>query len=251
MGKSLKVIFFLLYGILLGLTFFKRTERTDLEIVQLAAKRMQAGEVFYRLDDNQEHTKPPLGTFIFLPTAYFSKSILKNTWDVLLTVTTLCLFWVLLKNIPWRSGLRLSTLALLGFAITFNNWNSELRCGQFNALFFTGMLLAMLYSSWATGLVFSLALLVKPTFLVFAPWLLVYVPNKKRFLWGAVFTVVGLSVLYVAVFGGERFIEDHLLYLKTAPLSSEKHIERLDNHGLPSLLSGWNKKASFSAFGTA
>ena len=247
MNQGLKIFFILLYAVLLSLTFFKRTERTDLEIVQRAVKRMQAGEVFYRLDDNQEHTKPPLGTFLFLPIAHLPQPVLKTVWDVLLTLSTLCLFWILLKKIPWKSELKLSTLALLAFALTFNNWNSELRCGQFNVLFFTGMLLGALYSSTAAGAVFALSLMVKPTFLVFFPWVFLQVPNKKRFFLSATLTVVGLFTLYMAEFGKERFISDHFLYLETAPLSVEKHIERRDNHGLPSLLSSWNKKASFSS----
>ncbi len=224
-------------GLVLAPTLLQRTGRTDLEILLDAATRLKSHESVYRLQDANEHTKPPPVTVLMLPLTYLPRALVLRLWDVL----NLCAFPALVLLVLRHSVSDNQVSRFLYFLLFFllTPWNSELRLGQYNVLLLLPLTAASLYKrSLLSGAAFAIAVLFKPTFLLLGPWVLCH--SKERFktvLSGAV-TAVALFLLYAAVVGFDRLIPDTMEWVHFLPLSSAKHLLRLDNHGLPSLLGG-------------
>jgi hypothetical protein len=78
---------------------------------------------------------------------------------------------------------------------------------------------------------------------MFIPWILVQAKkdenrrrNFGRFIIGGGGILILLATTYTALRGSSRLVTDHLEWLAFLPRSTLKHIDRVDNYGIPSLL---------------
>ena len=219
-------------------TLIQRPDRTDLGLLYLGVDRLWAGEPVYRLSDANEHTKPPLATIAFAPFTTLSLFWLSRLWDVL-NIAVYCA-WValLVRRLPSPSTRW--TVGVLATFVLMNPLNAELRLGQYNVLLFAWLCAAgFAKRSVGAGVGLCFAVLFKPTFVMLAPWVLQQVPKPKRVVFAGAVTAVCLVAAYCAVFGWPQFVADMQTWAAFLPQSSEKHLLRQDNHGLPSLLAAW------------
>lgn len=218
-------------------TLVTRTERGDLGLILEAAARLEVGLPLYDLTHLNEHTKAPMATLLFLPLTKFPTFWVERLWDVAVISSWLLISLVFSKVLIQRHSVGISSLFLLGLLFTLNNWNSELRGGQVNALLLAFVLMSALpLPSVISGCLFAVALIVKPTYLIFLPWVIVHSKRKLPFLSSAAAMVIALSLIYGLVFGFERLLLDHLAWRNFLPLSVDKHLLRLDNYGIPTQL---------------
>jgi hypothetical protein len=220
-------------------TLVQRTGRTDLHILALASHRLVSGEPVYRLEDANEHTKPPLATLAFIPFSQIPLFWLERLWDVLNLVVYFCLLRVLFTQFRIPAAERFNYA--MGTTIFFlTPLNSELRLGQYNVLLFFLMVGSLFRRRplW-TGVAASLAFLFKPTFVFVFPWLLRHTQNRISLFLGAAISLLGLASVYCLVWGPAAFFQDWATWSTFLPLSSAKHLLRCDNHGLPSALSAF------------
>ena len=86
------------------------------------------------------------------------------------------------------------------------------------------------------GLAYFLALLLKPTNLIFLPWIFIRKSGRLAVaLWGGGWGAL-VSIAFIFSFGWERLFSLHQQWLSFLPHSMEKHLYRVDNYGLPSWL---------------
>ncbi len=204
----------------------------DLDILYTAAERFFAGEPIFRQTDVFEHTKPPLASYLLGVLLLFpSREILFVVWhgiNLLLPVA-----WL----VSVRGRLDLPVAAAMFFG--FNFWFTETTLGQYNLVL--GVVVWFAFHrerAWVSGALFSFVLLLKPSFFVFLPWLLYRRTARDRvlFLVGAGGVPAVLGLIYVLDRGAQVFVSDHLAWLSFLGFSEAKHIERIDNLAIPSLL---------------
>lgn len=233
----------LLIGFMVGVitpTLIQRTGRTDLQILDLAAHRLMAAEPVYRLEDTNEHTKPPLATLAFIPFSQIPLFALCRLWDLL----NLTGYFLLLQLLLRKMGLpeaRKRDWALFATFFLLTPLNSELRLGQYNLLLLLAVLGSVLGGKpfWA-GVAACFAFLFKPTFVLLFPWVFFQVSGRTRFMGGVLGTALSLAAVYSVVFGPSALIADWTAWSAFLPLSSTKHLLRWDNHGFPSAFAAFS-----------
>ena len=201
-----------------------------------AAERLSSGNPVYQLEDLDAHTKPPFCTLLFLPLHHLNFFWLERIWDLinLSVFVGLAIFFAKqfesdhTRSDPFR-------LALLGILFTLSSWNAEIRLGQFNVIGMGLILVAALAKPAALrSLALFVAMLLKPTNIIFLPWIARFGKNPFRLVLGTTIWGIFFSAIYCFHFGTEAFIKDHQSWLAYLGPSSAKHIIRLDNLGLPS-----------------
>ncbi len=223
-------------GVLLA-TFLRGADLTDLRILLVAARHLSAGETVYDLRDANEHTKPPLATLLFVPLSHLDETALNRAWDALNVGLYLALAAFLLKR--YRASRRggIATPLLLVVLVTLNPWNQEIRLGQYNTLTLALLVLAGLGPfPFLQGLPVAIALLMKPTNLVFLPWAVHQSRRPMRLIAGTGFSLAALAAVYTHFFGWERLYADHRAWLALLPVSGARHLHRTDNLGLVRLV---------------
>ncbi len=217
-------------------TLFYRTGRSDLHILDLAAHRLMKGEVVYRLEDPNEHTKPPLATLAFIPFSKLPLFWLFRLWDFFNLAAIFVLLRLLVSRFENLRGRRLDW-TLFALFVVLTPFNSELRLGQYNVLLLLFLLGSVFKErAFLSGVAACLAFLFKPTFVLLFPWVFVHLKKKG---WGAVgflCTLGVLSAFYTGVFGAQALLSDWRVWSEFLELSSAKHLLRWDNHGLPSAI---------------
>ncbi|NDC24495.1 MAG: DUF2029 domain-containing protein [Proteobacteria bacterium] len=205
-----------IYNLLLGViavgvlipTLFQRTYRQDLDIVLVAAQNLSHYLPVYVLNDNP-HTKPPLMTLLMIPFTYFQKEWLFRCWDLLNVVTFLFLAYQFNQRLRLKSLNSFALVIVVGLCL--NQWNGEIRFGQFNLLMFAGVVLL----TWnekpiLLGAFLSVAVLFKPTNLFLMFWALLSLKTER---WKTLFSFLGgillLIFIYILEFGWPSFLQDH------------------------------------------
>lgn len=217
-------------------TLTKRTDRADLRLLVNAGERLASGKLVYNLGDLDEHTKPPLCTLLFLPAHRIDFFVLGRIWDVLNLVVFVCLAFFFARRFQRPNGPSVPRLALLGCLFTLTAWNAEIRLGQFNVIGMGLMILAAEAGPiLARGGALAVALLLKPTNIIFLPWVVRYGRRPLPLAAATAGVLVGLTAIYLVLFGYAAFVEDHRSWLAFLGPSTAKHIVRLDNLGLPSV----------------
>ncbi len=241
--------------------------RCDLDILLLAGQRFLEHSSIYRLDDLNEHTKPPLLSPLLALLSSMPREVIRTAWDamnVILPIAALSLWW---KNNSVERTLRhrqfwvataASLIMLRGF------WRNEMDLAQYNLFVLVLTLYAHCLASrgaiLSSGAFFALGFLIKPTQLFFLPWLLSASPRLNarillRYCLGAAALAGSLSLLYLFQYSADEMVRSHLDWLHFLPESTHKHILRTDNWGLPSILArmGWFGGTSplFTLFGVA
>lgn len=228
----------LLILLILGASLLKNFyHRVDLKICYDAAVNLRNHAEVYRISDALEHTKPPLGTLLFVPVSYLPFSILAVFWNLLLVLSIAGIPYLLIE----KSGPRFS-VALAVTLLCLNQINVELEVGQYNLLSLFIVLVLDRLKPRASGMGFVALVLLKPTSVLFLPYLLRQ-PSRERpsnrvrsFLTGVVLGLGFLSAVYGFAFGWGALVGDHQRWLEFLPLSTQKHIFNLDNLGIPGML---------------
>lgn len=221
-------------GITFLITLIRRPGRNDLEIILHACNRLTWGLPIYDMLQHNEHTKPPLGTVLFLPLTWIPRGWAYRIWDVLL-LSSLALW--LRAWVPRISGATPWVFSAFVLGMTLNNWNAELRGGQTNGiLMMLGWIGVFAQNPWISGLALLVPILIKPHFVLLLPLVLLH--SKRPFSRGGAACVflAFLAMLYGIVFGWNRLLTDHQHWLEIGPLSIQKHILREDNFGIPAML---------------
>lgn len=219
----------------LGLTlFFKNNWRVDLEILMHGAQKIEAGISPYNLSDRLEHTKAPVITMFFIPLNWLPQKIVFVFWDLLnLAIVT---GWMLYFSKVFSSHkIKRSTAILICFLLLLNPINTEVWTGQFNLIIFSLMIFsASQYSSALRGLALFFGLALKPSYLLFAPWILWYSPQRLRLVLCSILWAVISLAIYSLAFGADSLWLDHKAWSVFLPQSTIKHLSETVNHGLPS-----------------
>jgi hypothetical protein len=217
-------------------TFIQRPDRTDLHLLVQAAHRLVQGEPVYRLQDVNEHTKPPLVTFLFIGPSQLPLFWLSRLWDLINVLACVGLIRVLVRQGSFPPGVSRLSVALLAAFLCLTPLNAELRLGQYNVLFLAWLTAAGFYRrDWVAGAGLCLAVLFKPPFVFLMPWVLRGAERPTRVLAAGAGVLGVLSVGYALTFGPDRLLADVVEWSRFLPHSSAKHLLRWDNHGLPSL----------------
>ena len=223
--------------------------RGDFDIVMNAARRWVSGEAVYRLSDDSEHTKPPLLMALAVPLLSLPREWLRVLWDLL----NFALPFLILRELALEAGgLRGRLRAVAGTVVILAPlWYIEAVYGQYNLLILWMTLLAARWasqsgalSSWASGFCFALTLIIKPTQLFLAPWLLGRALTTQssafrrlgRVALGGVLGILMLAAIYMGMSSWGALLADHREWLSFIPQSAAKHVLREDNFGLPTLL---------------
>ncbi|NCN27730.1 DUF2029 domain-containing protein [bacterium] len=215
-----------------------------------AAKNLQEGKPVYVADDLWQHTKPPLATMLFIPLSLIDKEILWPLWDLmnmaLLIFMALALARMAQKTFPKAPALLVSAIGI--FAVT-NFYLYEFRYGQYNMLTLAMILGAgLIQNRWSSGFLLVAAGFIKPTNILFLPWVLKERKRPISFMLSAGLCTGALLLIYGMCFGFSAVVADHLTWLKFIGESTEKYLYREVNYGIPSAISHYtNSKALHKA----
>lgn len=225
---------------LLSSTMTVRSNRGDLWVVVHAALDFLSDGTVYVLDDNP-HTKPPLATLASIPLTWIPFPWLERIWDVLNLAAFLGMGWVLLRWLD-RPKCGLSNLAFLCLAILMveNQWNAEIRFGQYNVLLACLVLVGPIVRPFFAGVLFFFAVLFKPVNLAFLPWALQQSRSRAAFVVGNLSALAVVVATYLYVRGGDRMLSEHLAWIgfmkgATATMLGWKAL----NYGIPRLFVDW------------
>ncbi len=229
---------FLLCAALLSLTLWKTADRTDLQILLRAATRLDRGETVYDLSDRDEHTKPPLATLLFVPLSQADPATVRQVWDGLNIIVFIALAWYLTLRCWRERRIAISTGVVLSLLLLLNPWNKEVRLGQYNvltlaALLMAGVGVAWTPLAWLRGGLVTVALLLKPTNVLFLPWLWRHARGRSAVIRGVVAALFALLVWYLTRYGAIALWRDTLAWVRFLPQSAAKHLHQEDNFGLP------------------
>lgn len=226
--------------VLLGAKFFNGAYRYDLGLLRLAGARLAAGEEVYRLADHDEQTKSPLLSLLFVPLASIPQRVLSTVWDFLNLAVFVGVPWLLLQGPFVALTRRRKELVwvIVALAFTLNAHLEEFGFGQYNVIGFFGILWAAQRGGLSGILALSLSMLLKPTNVVFLPWVLRERKIKARpLLLGCTAVAAVLALIYAIGYGGLRaLIADHRSWLHVLPISCQRHLG--EGLGLPSYFAG-------------
>ena len=254
------VLSMLIFGVLGSALIKNPSGRVDLEICLKAARNFLSGESVYNLNEPLEHTKPPLGTLLFVPLSLFSDPAPQWIWNLVNLCSLAGVLWMAVR----RSGGVLSRaeellIALASVCLVLDQLNVEFLVGQYNIFALWLILLAaesgactggavrgsrlnsVVSGPVASGFFMSLVVLLKPSNLIFVPWMLRSKSNVERMktLLSAAGLGLVLACVYVILKGVGPLIADHKAWLDFLGPSTMKHIADIRNLGVPGLISGW------------
>jgi len=249
---------FLQLGRYTGRYLFDASERLDLEILLRAGERFRDGVAVYRLDDAAEHTKPPLLSPLFELLSHAPLQGTKVFWNAvnLLLPFLIAGAWGRFQGL--HRDLRYFAAVGGSCLLVSWSWRAEIELGQYNLFLLALTILALFAatkgrSTWV-GALSTFAVLLKPTQIFLLPVILGAFTKLRRSLLklgiGGLTTLGILSAAYLTLQSVEQLIEAHLEWMHFLPSSSAKHISRLDNFSLPSLLHHCGVSRASSPFST-
>jgi len=218
-------------------------DMVDFEVNYHAGQRLQLAETLYRAGDGHYQFKYlPAAAFLYLPLAMLPLETAKAVWFLLILCGMGLLGWLSFRLLPKdidyrRAALWLPPLILLRFFLR------ELDLGQINAL----VTLVLIVMSWTlvrrprsevqAGLLWGLAMILKPYALIFLPYYLV--KRKWKALCsglGALLLALTAPALYYGWKGNLLVIEE---WLSTFSRSTPTLLTTLDNVSLTAFFTKW------------
>jgi hypothetical protein len=247
--RSVAVVLGCALLVILAFSFAPRAvgKMPDFEVYWTAAVRARAGEPLYRVEDGHYQFKYlPAFAVLAIPVGLLPLEIAKALWfagSVVLLVAAVGLSITLLPQRmkpPWM-------LAAIVVVAMGKFYGHELVLGQVNVLLTVVVLLA-LHSLTAAhearaGLLFALAVVVKPYAVLFAPWL----TARRRFQAIAAFLVGLLAVLAlpVALYGLAGTMALHRDWWHTVAESTAPNLTNADNVSIAGMYAKWLGDAEF------
>lgn len=251
------ILILILLAILIGIFFlFQLHEKmVDFSVNYEAGKRLRWGETLYRMEDEHYMFKYlPFAAVIYLPLSYLAPASAKCIWFLILAASIGGIIYLSLKLIPSVS-IKSWWLAGATFLILGRFFFRELYLGQINALI-TVLLLFLMKLGWPNkksrskiyetyaGLIWGLAVLLKPYAVIFFPYLLV--KKKWRVLFsGAAFILIGFFIpaLYYGSKGNLVVIRE---WVDSLSQSTPRLFLSQDNVSLIALFVKWTGNQSLS-----
>lgn len=235
----------LITGVLVSTLVKNPVSRVDLKICLDAAQHLLHSQTVYDISVPLEHTKPPLGTLLFIPLSLLPFTLMSWLWNVFIIGSALLSAWLLARDLNKKDA---RSIALYGLLFCLAQLNVELNVGQYNVIALLLIVIARQTPSLVTGMIGVILLLLKPTNILFIPWI---VKNKKSpslhsMIAGGGLALVGLTTTYLILFGWDHFIQSHIQWLHFLPISTAKHIANPDNLGIPGVLSFLGSQSWFN-----
>jgi hypothetical protein len=242
-GTRTRVLLTVVATISLVVLFTTRVARKmpDFQVYWTAGARALHAEPLYRAEDGHFQFKYlPAFAMLAAPIAMAPLEAAKAGWFVASAVLMLVLLWLSLRALPelHRPPPLLIVITFLAMAKFYAH---ELVLGQVNLLF---AVLAVLGVVWlrrgrdaSAGLLFALAVIVKPYGAIFAPWL---ATRKDRTAFGAM--LVGLAVLLLLPAGRYGWQGNlHLLaeWWRTVASTTAPNLTNADNISLGAMFAKW------------
>lgn len=238
-----RVLLGLLAAVSLAALFTTRVSRKmpDFEVYWTAGVRARAAAPLYRVDDGHFQFKYlPAFAVAAIPIALLPEPAAKAFWFAASAVLMVVLLGLSVRVLP---TLRRPPplLVVLTFGAMAKFYAHELVLGQVNLLFATIVTLALLCllerRGVAGGLLFAVAVVVKPYAILFAPWLL-----SRRDRRAFVAMTLGLAaalLLPAAVYGWNGNLALHRAWWETVTASTPPNLLNQDNISLAGMFARW------------
>jgi hypothetical protein len=213
----------------------------DFEVYWTAAVRARAGEALYRAEDGHYQFKYlPAFAVLAIPVGLVPLETAKMVWfagSIALLVAAIALSTALLPR-RMKPGWMIVAIVLLAMGKFYGH---ELVLGQVNVLFTVVVLMALhavtVGRESLAGLLFALAVVVKPYAVLFGPWL----AARRRFPAIAALLVTLLSALALPVFfyGVGGTVALHIDWWHTVADSTAPNLTNADNVSIAGMYSKW------------
>ena len=221
----------------------------DFEVYWRAGSRAAVAEPLYREEDEHFQLKYlPAFAVLAIPLAMIPLTVAKAAW-----------FGITAGLIPVLLGLSLALLparrrppwllALVTFVLMAKFYGHELVLGQVNVLFavivIAGVLLAATDRAARSGLLFALAVIIKPYAVLFLPWLAAQ--GAIRALATSTAGILVAVVLPVPLYGWQGTITLHADWWRTVTMSTTPNLLNADNVSLAAMYAKWIGSGTLSA----
>jgi len=250
-------LFILIALILLISIFFLKVQEhmRDFEVNYTAGKRLRTGETLYQKKDGHYMFKYlPSSALFYLPLSFFSLNLAKAFWYALVVFSIFSLVYISYRILPLKAG-KPKHLLVFTPLILAKFFLREIQLGQINAV--VGMIL--LFMAWfliseknqrlaqreiCAGVLWGLALSLKPHSLIFLPYFLV----KKK--WKTLLSGLGFLFLSLCVtslfYGLHGFLTVLKEWIATLSRSTPGLFSSQDNISLVALFMKWTDHRNLS-----
>jgi hypothetical protein len=238
-----RVLLGLLAAVSLGALFTTRVsgKMPDFEVYWTAGARAHDAAPLYRVEDGHFQFKYlPAFAVAAIPIALMPLPAAKALWFASAAVLMVLLLGLSLRVLPCvRRPPPL--LVVLTFAAMAKFYAHELVLGQVNLLFSVVVTLAVLCllerRRTAGGLLFAIAVVVKPYGILFAPWLL---SRRDRLPFAAMMLgLVAALLLPAAVYGWNGNVALHRAWWQTVTATTPPNLLNQDNVSLAAMFAKW------------
>jgi hypothetical protein len=221
----------------------------DFEVYWRAGGRAAAAEPLYREEDEHFRLKYlPAFAVLAIPAAMLPLPAAKAIWFGIIVALIPVLLALSLALLPTRCRPAWA-LALVTFVLMAKFYGHELVLGQVNVLFavivIAGVQLVANRRPIAAGLLFALALIIKPYAVLFLPWLAA--GRAMRALAAAAAGVLAAFVLPVPLYGWQGTVALHGDWWRTVTESTAPNLLNADNVSLAAMYAKWMGAGAASA----
>jgi hypothetical protein len=221
----------------------------DFEVYWRAGGRAAAAEPLYREEDEHFRLKYlPAFAVLAIPAAMLPLPAAKAIWFGISVALIPVLLALSIGLLPTRHR-PAWTLALITFVLMAKFYGHELVLGQVNGLFavmvIAGVQLVASGRPVAAGLLFALALIIKPYALMFLPWLAA--GRAMRALAVAAAGLLTALVLPMPLYGWQGTVALHRDWWRTVTESTAPNLLNADNVSLAAMYAKWIGTGGLSA----
>ena len=221
----------------------------DFEVYWRAGGRAAAAEPLYREEDEHFRLKYlPAFAVLAIPAAMLPLSGAKAIWFGISVALIPVLLALSIGLLPTRHR-PAWTLALITFVLMAKFYGHELVLGQVNVLFavmvIAGVQLVASGRPVAAGLLFALAMIIKPYAVLFLPWLAA--GRAMRALALAATGLLTALVLPMPLYGWQGTVALHRDWWRTVTESTAPNLLNADNVSLAAMYAKWIGTGGLSA----
>ena len=244
--------------ILIGLLLFfarARKEMVDFSVNYKAGQRLSWGESLYRTEDGHYQFKyPPLAAMLYLPLSLLPLSAAKAIWFFVILAVSVALFFAARKLAP-RISPHPAWLTWIPVLVLGRYYLRELQLGQINTLItfilvvMTGLLIRSEKKDSAgaegsAGVLWALAVALKPYALIFLP----YLALKKKFkaIFAGAISLAAAFVLPSLYYGFAGNWSVHREWIRSLSQSTPQLMGSQDNASLMALFTKWTGRPSLA-----
>jgi hypothetical protein len=213
----------------------------DFDVYWTAGARAAAAEPLYRAEDGHYQFKYlPAFALLASPLARLPLGVAKALWFALSAGLMITLLWLSALALP-RPKRPLALLVVIAFLAMAKFYAHELVLGQVNLLFAVLVLLAVVQlrrgRDVIAGILFALAVVVKPYGAVFAAWLALR-PRRTAFVAMLAALVIAL-LLPAARYGWQSNLRLHSEWWSTIRASTAPNLTNQDNVSVAAMFTKW------------